>query len=172
MKYSVISFLLTIGTCIIMLLKAMGSVLDFWAVLKMCTAPFTGKASGGTNKSCSLSQYSPCQGGTWWDHHVYWHFPHLRPQCDHSIWGLTVCSGDTAWPLSVWLGELLMTFKNSTGASQVALVVKNCLPLQETSRCWFDPWVRKIPWRRAWQPTPLFLPGESHGQNSLVGYGS
>ena len=34
----------------------------------------------------------------------------------------------------------------------------------------FNPWVRKIPWRRAWQPTPVFLPGESHGQRSLVGY--
>ena len=32
----------------------------------------------------------------------------------------------------------------------------------------FDPWVRKIPWRRAWQPTPVFLPGESHGQRSLL----
>ena len=31
----------------------------------------------------------------------------------------------------------------------------------------FDPWVGKIPWRRAWQPTPVFLPGESHGQRSL-----
>jgi len=35
----------------------------------------------------------------------------------------------------------------------------------------FDAWVRKIPWRRAWQPTPVFLPGESHGQRSLAGYG-
>ena len=34
----------------------------------------------------------------------------------------------------------------------------------------FDPWVGKIPWRRAWQPTPVFLPGESHGQRSLVSY--
>ena len=33
-----------------------------------------------------------------------------------------------------------------------------------------DPWVGKIPWRRAWQPTPVFLPGEFHGQRSLVGY--
>ena len=32
------------------------------------------------------------------------------------------------------------------------------------------PWVGKIPWRRAWQPTPIFSPGESHGQKSLVGY--
>ena len=34
----------------------------------------------------------------------------------------------------------------------------------------FDPWVRKIPWRRKWQPSPVFLPGKSHGQRSLVGY--
>ena len=34
----------------------------------------------------------------------------------------------------------------------------------------FDPWVRKIPWRRAWQPAPVFLPGESCGQRSLVNY--
>ena len=37
-------------------------------------------------------------------------------------------------------------------------------------RCGFDPWVGKIPWRRKWQPTPVFLPGKSHGQRSLVGY--
>ena len=37
-------------------------------------------------------------------------------------------------------------------------------------RCVFDPWVGKVPWRRAWQPTPVFLPGESHEQRSLVGY--
>ena len=34
----------------------------------------------------------------------------------------------------------------------------------------FDPRVGKIPWKRAWKPTPVFLPGESHGQRSLVGY--
>ena len=37
-------------------------------------------------------------------------------------------------------------------------------------RCEFDPWFRKIPWRRKWQPTPVTLPGESHGQRSRVGY--
>ena len=35
----------------------------------------------------------------------------------------------------------------------------------------FDPWVRKITWRRKWQPTPVFLPGESHGQRNLADYG-
>ena len=37
-------------------------------------------------------------------------------------------------------------------------------------RCRFDPWVRKIPWRRKWQPPPVFLARESHGQRSLAGY--
>ena len=37
-------------------------------------------------------------------------------------------------------------------------------------RCRLDPWVRKIPWRRKWQPTPVCLPGKSHGQRELVGY--
>ena len=37
-------------------------------------------------------------------------------------------------------------------------------------RLGFDPWVRKIPWRRAWQPTPVFLPGKSQGQRSLAGH--
>ena len=37
-------------------------------------------------------------------------------------------------------------------------------------RCGFKPWVGKILWRRAWQPTPVFLPGESLGQRSLAGY--
>ena len=37
-------------------------------------------------------------------------------------------------------------------------------------RCGFNPWVRKILWRRKWQPMPVFMPGKSHGQRSLVGY--
>ena len=33
-----------------------------------------------------------------------------------------------------------------------------------------DAWAEKIPWRRKWQPTPVLLPGKSHGQRSLAGY--
>ena len=40
----------------------------------------------------------------------------------------------------------------------------------QCSRLRFHPWVGKTPWRRAWQPAPVFLPGESHGQRSLAGY--
>jgi len=43
-------------------------------------------------------------------------------------------------------------------------------PACQCRRCKFDPWVEKIPWRRKWQPTPVFLPGKSLGQKSLVGY--
>jgi len=51
----------------------------------------------------------------------------------------------------------------SVRASQVRLVVKS-LPVLGHKRHRFDPWVGKNSWRRAWKPTPVFLPGESHGQ--------
>ena len=51
--------------------------------------------------------------------------------------------------------------------SLVAQMVRICL---QCRRPGFHPWVRKIPWRREWQPTPVLLPGQSHGQRSLVGY--
>ena len=56
-------------------------------------------------------------------------------------------------------------------ASQVSLVVEN--PSANAGRykkCRFDLWIRNIPWRRKWQPTLIFLSGESHGQRSLAGY--
>ena len=42
------------------------------------------------------------------------------------------------------------------------------LPAMQEIR--LDPWVRKMPWRREWQPTVVLLPGKSHGQRSLGGY--
>ena len=58
-----------------------------------------------------------------------------------------------------------------TGAFQVALGVK-ILPANaiDNERCGFDPWVGKTPWRRKWQPTPIFLPGKFYGQRGLAGY--
>ena len=49
-------------------------------------------------------------------------------------------------------------------------MVKNLLPKQNNRQCSFDPWFGKIPWRRKWQSTLVFLPGESDGQRSLVSY--
>ena len=50
-------------------------------------------------------------------------------------------------------------------------MVKNPPATQDNQElCGYDPWVGKITGRRKWQPTPVFLFGESHGQRSLVGY--
>ena len=57
--------------------------------------------------------------------------------------------------------------KNKVTTSLVAQIVKNLL---QCKRPGFDSWVGKIPWRRAWLPTPVFLAEESHGQRSLVGH--
>ena len=46
-------------------------------------------------------------------------------------------------------------------------MVKHLPTIRDT---WVHPWVRKISWRRKWQPTPVFLPGKSHGWRSPVGY--
>ena len=52
-------------------------------------------------------------------------------------------------------------------ASLIVQLVKNLPAMQETG---FDPWRRKIPWKEKWQPTPVSLPGEAHGQRSLADY--
>ena len=63
---------------------------------------------------------------------------------------------------SFWLFQLLET----SGASLVAQMVKIC---PQYRRPEFDSWVRKIPWRREWLPTPVLLPREFHVQRSLAG---
>ena len=62
---------------------------------------------------------------------------------------------------------LIRYWVSCKGASLVAQTVKKTH--LRCRKCEFDPWVVKIPWRREWQLTPVFLPGESHGQRSLVG---
>ena len=55
-------------------------------------------------------------------------------------------------------------------ASQVALVIKTACKCRICKRCRFDTWVRKIPWSRKWQPTPVFFSGKFQGKRILVGY--
>ena len=65
-----------------------------------------------------------------------------------------------SFPLDIFLKvELLVHI--------VAQMVKNLL---QCRRARFDPWVRKIPWRRKWLLAAVFLPGKLHGQRILVGY--
>ena len=75
----------------------------------------------------------------------------------------------TRWEEKIYSREISLYGHNYTKYFTVGLPWqwKICL---HCKRPWFNPWVRKIPWRREWQPTPVFLPGESHGQRSLVGY--
>ena len=61
---------------------------------------------------------------------------------------------------------VLMHVKITCGLSRWLSCKKICLP---SRRCSFDTWIGEIPWRRKWQPTTVFLPGESHGQRRLVG---
>ena len=49
-------------------------------------------------------------------------------------------------------------------------MVKKLPAMQEPQEHGFNPWVEKIPWKRAWQPTPVFFPAESHGHRSLADY--
>jgi len=60
---------------------------------------------------------------------------------------------------------LIMGFSSGTSGKELAC------QFRRHKRLGFDPWVGKIPWRRARIPAPVFLPGESHGQRSLAGYG-
>ena len=62
---------------------------------------------------------------------------------------------------------LITRLSGILGVSPLAQRVEHLPAMQETG---FDPWVRKIPWRRQWHPTPVLLPGKSHGWRSLVDY--
>ena len=103
-------------------------------------------------------------------------FAHFMTLC-HVLWILTIfqtffvilCDDDLRSLLFDATIVIVLEY-HAPWASQAALVVKN-LPAKAGDRRYRpDPWVGKIPWRRAWQPTPVFLPGESHGQRSLAGY--
>ena len=62
------------------------------------------------------------------------------------------------------------TFHSSLGFPGGASGKESTCQCRRQKRYEFDPWFRKIPWRRAWQSTPVHFTGESHGQRSLVGY--
>ena len=102
----------------------------------------------------------------------------LRPSEKKS---LPVSLMDPSW---CWEAEdlaVLWPWRNKPGPSDLGFLPQSlgfpggASGKEPVCQCWrhkrlgFHPWVRKIPWRRAWQPTPVFLPGESLGQRSLVG---
>ena len=76
-----------------------------------------------------------------------------------------VCEGRDPAP---YLTVISLHLRQSSQVAQWERIHLPVLETQETQR--FDLWVRKIPWRRKWQPTPVFLPEKFHGQRSLAGY--
>ena len=67
----------------------------------------------------------------------------------------------------LWINKLFYSKSRSLRVSLLAQMLKNIL---QWRRPGFGRWVRKSPWRREWQPTPVFWPGKFHGQRSLVDY--
>ena len=84
----------------------------------------------------------------------------------------TICLLSSPLPYCHLTFELVIILSQPTPSEGFpdGTIVKNPLANSRCKRSGFDPWVGKIPWRRRWQPTPVFLPGESHGQRSLEGY--
>ena len=104
-------------------------------------------------------------------------FPGLCPFLSHGSrpWGLDqlpralpsgVAGEDSRIP---WL-EGKTVLQSLVGLPGGASGKEPTYPCRRWKRPGFDPWVGKIPWRRAWQPTPVLLSGKSHGQRTLVGY--
>ena len=113
--------------------------------------------SAGKESACNAGDLGPLVGKIPWRRErlptpVFW------PEEFHGLYS----------PSGYRVGHDRATFNSLSlcfiWASQVALVLKNPpAKFRRHKRHGFDPWVRKIPWSRAWQPTPVFLPGESHG---------
>ena len=81
------------------------------------------------------------------------HLQHL-----HS--GLHCVSYLTSWSLNFLIGAMGIFLRCHSGKESTC----------QCRRCRFDPWVGRIPWRREWEPPPVFLPGKSHGQRRLADY--
>ena len=78
--------------------------------------------------------------------------------------GSTHLVAPSGWPWANYIPNLFIGFPGGTSGKEPAC---QCRRLK---RHGFNPRIRKIPWRRPWQPTPVFLPGEFHGQRNLAGY--
>ena len=135
-------------------LQSMGSLRvghDWATSLSLFTFHFSLSCIGegnGNPLQCSCLE-NPRVGGPWWA----------------TVYGVAQSRTRLKW-LSSSSSIACLGFPGGASGKEPAC---QCRRLK---RCWFDPWVGKLPWRKPWQPTPVFLPGESHGQRSLVGYSS
>ena len=80
------------------------------------------------------------------------------------------CRSQHGWLWGEWLSGIWRLLEIQLGLPRWRSNKEAACQCRRCRRQGFDPWVGKSPWRRKWQPTPVFLPGEFHGQRSLVGY--
>ena len=114
------------------------------------------------------------------DFHLLWTAPHPLPPAQEDLeetqclesktilsvghLGKTLVKPHYAFPLPVSLETPCLGFPGGTNGKEPTCQCRR------RKRFRFSPRVRKIPWRKAWQPNPVFLPGDSHGQRNLLGY--
>ena len=129
---------------------------------------------------CTFTAESPGSVAGWGTKipHVMWHGPKKKKNAlkeratdrkKENIWEKR--SRNFKKPnLNLLLAAIYIGLHRIRAFSQVALVVKNLsASAGRHKRHGSNIWVGKVPWRRAWQSTPVFLPGKSHGQRSLMG---
>ena len=131
------------------------------------------------------------RGGAWFHCHPAYHWKTPPASVDLMLTCfscfITVSQGQLLWPWKSslykkrWVSDMRPGWASwphySTEIDCVIFSLKSCIQEAQWWRIclWFrrlrfDPWVGKMPWRRKWPPTPVFLPGKSHGQRSLAGY--
>ena len=136
---------------------------------------------------CAWRRSSPVDP---WDETRPWQTPHQRPwgrgpsstmsrfpdlqkvwgdKCVFSLNFRVVCYSNR-WLTHLYNMHLNICSLNKGIKEMDKLWLPRWLSGKESACHRVDPWVRKIPWRRKWQSTPVFSPGKSHGQRSLVGY--
>ena len=99
----------------------------------------------------------------WWNHFENPDSKNLPELNMHVSWASNSTPRHTRDIQHKWVKQKVQRFSEQHYLQSVCL---------QCGRPGFDSWVRKFPWRRKWQPTPVFLPGESQGRRSLVGYSS
>ena len=148
----------------------------------------SGKGNGTPLQHSCLE--NPMDGGAWWaavhgvtksrtglsDFTFTFHFHALEKEmATHSsvlAWRIPG-TGEPGGLLSMGLHRVRHDWSDLTAAAiliRASLVAQTVKRLPTMREAWFDPWVGKFPWRRKWQPTPVFLPGKSHRQRIPVGY--
>ena len=89
----------------------------------------------------------------------------FKKLCKHTpVWNLCLFKTDEVVSVNCSYTPWSQGFPGGAGGKEPACQCRRC------KRRGFDLWIRKIPWRRVWQPTPASLPGEARGQRSLAGY--